>query len=263
MVCVSHLLASRFYLGANTGLSGCFPPGEMLLSLSLPSSNQKGSTTLHVIPSISRSSQSGSGLEKQTDVCHAVQCQEKLWQTLKWAQVHWMFFQWNALSCLGFQAVWSSRGLTAHLIVFLLGQFITLQWWKLTCRGLMMVHTLPVWCAIQTVSVQGNANEFCPVESLLLFSQSHVCIFATPWTVACLFPPLSPRVCSNSCPLSQWCYPTTSSSVALPSFCLQSFPTSGSWLFASGGQSIGVSASDLLVNIQGWSPCSPRDPQER
>ena len=53
---------------------------------------------------------------------------------------------------------------------------------------------------------------------------------------------LSFRVCSNSCPLNQWCYLTISSSTALFSFCLQYIPASGSflmsWLFASGGQSI-------------------------
>ena len=52
-----------------------------------------------------------------------------------------------------------------------------------------------------------------------------------------------PRVCSNSCPLSQWCHPTISSFV-IPFFYPQSFPASGSfpmsWLFTSGGQSIGV-----------------------
>ena len=68
-------------------------------------------------------------------------------------------------------------------------------------------------------------------------------------------PPVSPRVCSNSCPLSQWCHPTISSSVAS---CLQSFPASWSflmsWLFASDGQSIGASASILLMNIQDWFP---------
>ena len=73
-------------------------------------------------------------------------------------------------------------------------------------------------------------------------------------------PSLSPRVCSNSCPLNWWCYPTLSSSATLFSFCLQSFPESGSfpmsWLFASGGQSIGASASAsvLPMNIQGWFP---------
>ena len=60
-------------------------------------------------------------------------------------------------------------------------------------------------------------------------------------------PSLSPRVCSNSCPLSQWCHPTISSSVTPFSSCPQSFPASGSfpvnWLFESGGQSIEASAS--------------------
>jgi len=62
-----------------------------------------------------------------------------------------------------------------------------------------------------------------------------------------LCPPLSPRVCSNSYPLSQWCFLNISSSATLFSFCLQSFPASGSFpirrLFASGGQSPGASAS--------------------
>ena len=57
-----------------------------------------------------------------------------------------------------------------------------------------------------------------------------------------LCPPLSPRVCSNSCPLGQWCFLTISSSDTCFSFCLPSFPASGyfsvSQLFASGGQSI-------------------------
>ena len=57
----------------------------------------------------------------------------------------------------------------------------------------------------------------------------------------------SPRVCLNSCPLSQWCHPTISSSVIPFSSRLQSFPASGSFptsqFFTSGGQSIGVSAS--------------------
>ena len=72
-------------------------------------------------------------------------------------------------------------------------------------------------------------------------------------------PSVSPRVCSNSCPLSQWCYLTISSS-AVPFFRLQSFPASGSFpmsrLLTSGGQSIGASASTsvLPMNIQGWFP---------
>ena len=89
---------------------------------------------------------------------------------------------------------------------------------------------------------------------------SHVWLFATPWTVAhqaSLSTP-TPRVYSNSCPLSQWCQPTISSSV-IPFFSrLQSFPASGSFptsqFFASSGQSIRVSASTsvLPMNIQDW-----------
>ena len=73
-------------------------------------------------------------------------------------------------------------------------------------------------------------------------------------------PSLCPRVCSNSCLLSWWCHPTISSSLALFSFGLQSFPASASfpmsWLFTSGGQSIraSASASVLPMNTQGWFP---------
>ena len=73
-------------------------------------------------------------------------------------------------------------------------------------------------------------------------------------------PSLSLRVCPNSCPLSLWCYLTISSSTTPFSFCLQSFPASGSfpmsWLFVLSGQIIGasVSASILPVNTQGWFP---------
>ena len=73
-----------------------------------------------------------------------------------------------------------------------------------------------------------------------------------------LCPPLSPGVCSNSCPLNQWCYLIILLSVTCFSFCLESFPASGSfpvsWLFTSGGQSIGASASVLPMNVWGWFP---------
>ena len=73
-------------------------------------------------------------------------------------------------------------------------------------------------------------------------------------------PSPSPGVYSNSCPLSWWCHPTISSSVVPFSSCLQSFPASESFpmtqFFASGGQSIGVSASAsvLPMNIKDWFP---------
>ena len=70
-------------------------------------------------------------------------------------------------------------------------------------------------------------------------------------------PSLSPKICSNSCPLSWWYHPTISSSV-VPFSCLQSFPASGSfpvsWLFTSSGHSIGASALVLPMNIQDWFP---------
>ena len=73
-------------------------------------------------------------------------------------------------------------------------------------------------------------------------------------------PSPTPRVHPNSCPLSQWCHLTISSSVGPFSSHLQSFQASGSFqmsqIFASGGQSIGVSASTsvLPMNTQDWSP---------
>ena len=74
------------------------------------------------------------------------------------------------------------------------------------------------------------------------------CPSPTPWT------------CSNLCPSSQWCHPAISSSVIPFSSCPHSFPASGSFLmsqlFASGGQSIGASASTsvILMKTQDWSP---------
>ena len=70
-------------------------------------------------------------------------------------------------------------------------------------------------------------------------------------------PSLFPWAYSNSCPLRWWCY-LTISSPAFPFSYPQSFPTSGyfsmSWLFASGSQRIGASASVLPMTIQGWFP---------
>ena len=75
-----------------------------------------------------------------------------------------------------------------------------------------------------------------------------------------LCPSPTPGVYSNSCPMSRWCHPTVSSSGVLFSSHLWSFPASESFpmsqFFASGGQSIRVSASAsvLPINIQDWSP---------
>ena len=100
-------------------------------------------------------------------------------------------------------------------------------------------------------------TRFSSVQSL-----SCVRLFATPRTTACqAFLSITNSWSSpKPCPLSQWCHPTISSSVIPFSSCPQSFPASGSFqmsqLFASGGWSIGVAASALVLptNTQGWSP---------
>ena len=97
--------------------------------------------------------------------------------------------------------------------------------------------------------------------SELVFQFSHSVVSDSLWPpglqhdrLPCPSP--TPGAYSNSCPSSQWCHPTISSSVVPFSSCLQSFPASGSFLisqfFASGGQSIRASASALPMNIQDW-----------
>ena len=122
-----------------------------------------------------------------------------------------------------------------------------------------------------SIPLQPNQTEHCPLRVSFTSSsrfqkqvQSLSCVqlFATQGlrhaSLPC--PSLSPGVCSNSRPLNGWCHLTISSSVTLFSFCLQSFPASGSFpmsqLFPSGGQSTGTSgsASVLPGNIQGWFP---------
>ena len=95
----------------------------------------------------------------------------------------------------------------------------------------------------------------CVVQSL-----SHIRLFVSqrPAARQASLSFASPRVCSNSCPLSWWCFSTISSSVIPFSSCPQSLPVSGSFamsqLFASGDQSIGASASALVLpmKFQGW-----------
>ena len=109
-----------------------------------------------------------------------------------------------------------------------------------------------------------SSNDVANVVALLCWSVAKSCPTlcdpmdcSTP-VLPCLS--LSPRVFSNSCPFSQWCYLTISSSATFFSFYLQSFPASGyfpvSQLFASGGQSIGASdlASIFLMSIQSCFP---------
>ena len=105
--------------------------------------------------------------------------------------------------------------------------------------------------------VYSRMKPFISVQSL-----STVRLFQTPRTAAhqAYLSITNSGVCPNSCPSSQWCHPTISSSVDPFSSCLQSFSASGSFpvsqFFPSGSQSIGVSplASVLSVNIQDWFP---------
>ena len=88
---------------------------------------------------------------------------------------------------------------------------------------------------------------------------SRVQLFETPWTAACqtsLSFTISQSLLKLMSIECQWCHPTISSFVVPFSSCLQSFPASDvfpvSWLFTSGGQSIGASASVLPMSIRGW-----------
>ena len=149
-----------------------------------------------------------------------------------------------------------------------------------SCWAFVLYFIWNLWCVKENkgttrilsktlhVSVQ-----FSSVQSL-----SRVQLFATPWIAArqTSLSITNSGIHPNSCALSRWCHPAISSSAAFFSFCLQFFPTSGSFpmsqLFASGGQCIRVSASTLVLpmNIQDWflydglvgPPCSPRDTQE-
>ena len=98
-------------------------------------------------------------------------------------------------------------------------------------------------------------DQFCSVTQSFWLFVTHGLEHVRP---PCSSP--TPRVYSNSFPLSRWCHPTISSSVIPFSSCSQSFPASGAFqmsqLFSSGGQTIGVSASAsvLSMNIQDWFP---------
>ena len=108
------------------------------------------------------------------------------------------------------------------------------------------------------------------IQNTVLVQFSHAVVSNSLWPhglqhtrLPCPSP--TPGACSNSCPLSQCCHPTSSSSVVPFSSCLQSFPALGffprSQFFTSGGQSIGAStsASVLLMNIQNWFPLGLTD----
>ena len=122
-----------------------------------------------------------------------------------------------------------------------------------------ILNKLPVNRIQQYIKKITHCHQFSSVQL------SHSVVFSSlqphGWQHARLTcPSPTPRVYSNSCPLTRWCHPTIWSSVVPFSSHLQSFPASGSFpmrqFFASGGQSTGVSASTsvLPMNIQDWSP---------
>ena len=115
-----------------------------------------------------------------------------------------------------------------------------------TSKSLLEASTLPVSLgSLPKQSAQFSSDQFsCSIvyDSLWPHGLQH----ARP---PCPSP--TPRIYSNSCPLSWWCHPTISSSVIPFSSCLQSFPASGSFpvsqFFASGGETIEVSASTSVL----------------
>ena len=101
---------------------------------------------------------------------------------------------------------------------------------------------------------------YTSVQSRSVQSLSHFWLFLNPWTAAHQDSLSITDYWSflKLCPSNRWCHPTMSFSVIPFSSCRQSFPASGAFpmsqQFASGGQSIGASASVLLMNIQDWFP---------
>ena len=128
--------------------------------------------------------------------------------------------------------------------------------WELCLKVLNL--TAVYLCCFFPHLLESHFND--SVKFSLAQSLSRVRLFVTLWTAGSTCPSKIPRVYSNSCPLSQWCHPTISSSVIPFSSCPQSFPASGSFqmsqLSASGGQSIGDSPSTsvLPMNTRDWSP---------
>ena len=121
------------------------------------------------------------------------------------------------------------------------------EWFVLNCFMTWKCHGWDCECSIQFSSVAQLCLTLCDPMDYIQHAR-----------FPCPSP--TPGACSNSCPLSQWCHLTISSSVITFSSCLPSFPTSVSFpisqFFASGGRSIGVSASALVLpmNIQDWFP---------
>ena len=139
-------------------------------------------------------------------------------------------------------------------------RFVVVEGWTGSIQRIFRENTLYDTLMIDTLS---KPTKCIPPRMNPQFSHSVVSDSLRPHEVQYARPPCpspTPGVYPNPCPSSQCCHPTISSSVVPFSSCSQSFPASGSFqmsqLFASSGQSIGVSASTsvLPINIQDWSP---------
>ena len=128
-----------------------------------------------------------------------------------------------------------------------------------------------IWYILHRTFDMSIRSSFKMCSDLLYWQWFHACFSSVAQSCPTLrphesqhatppYPSPTPGVHPNSCPLSQWCHPAISSSVVPFSSCAQSLPASGSFpmsqLFAWGGRSTGVSASESFPpkNTQGWSP---------
>ena len=139
----------------------------------------------------------------------------------------------------------------------------TLVQWQLDFSLHSYIESIYLWRKGRLFSSPPGINRICFWSPCLFSSGAQSCLTLWPHGLQHARPPYpspTPRVYSNSCPLSQWCHPPISISVIPFSSHLQSFPASGSFqmslFFASGGQIIGASASAsaLPMNIQDWFP---------
>ena len=141
--------------------------------------------------------------------------------------------------------------------------YFSLVYWVLVYTNNVMTSLLGLSLHFRTTNSSLAGLLFLSLQSVSQFSCSVISDSLRPREpqhTRPLCPLPTPGQHPNPCPSCWWCHPTISSSVISFSSCPQSFPTSGSFqmsqFFASGGQSIGVSASIsvLPMNTQDWSP---------
>ena len=187
-----------------------------------------------------------------------------LQEALQDQQVGWLKLFWNHCLCTGTQSMCD----LAHLLSELESLFPTALWPSHT-QVLLPFKVRPLRRSFSWCWTPSLGSPMGGLDPSLLGEHLYCCYSVVKLCPALLWPhelqhprlpcpSLSPGVYSDSCPLSQWCHPTISSSVIPFSSCLQSVPASGSFpmnqLFASHDQNIGASASAsvLALNIQSW-----------